>query len=153
VVEVAFPAVDMQHLPFADGEFDVVISDQVIAHLEDPRRALSEAFRVLRPRGLGIHTTRVCGPPSLYPQDYFRFTRDGLRAICPPDIEVLQLATWGNRYALALMLIRDPFFRFMEIPENPGIRRWLASYNEDDFAIHTWIVARRQAEPAPPARK
>src|SRR5207302_4194204 len=122
-----------------------VISDQVIAHLPDPRLALSEAFRVLKPGGIGIHTTRASGPPSLYPRDYYRFTRDGLLAICPPDLEVLQLASWGNRYVIGLMLIRDGYFRFMPVPERLGVRRWLASYNEDDFAIHTWIVARRRA--------
>jgi len=143
VVEVAYPDVDMQKLRFADEEFDVVISDHVLAHIRDPRLALSEAFRVLKVGGLGIHTTRACGPPSRYPEDYYRFLRDGLLAICPRDLEVLQLGSWGNRFAMGLMLIRDPFFRFMQIPEKPGIRRWLATYNEDDYPIHTWIVARK----------
>lgn len=143
VVEVQFPEVDMQKLPFGDEEFDVVISDQVIAHLQDPRLALAEAFRVLRKGGVGIHTTRACGPPSPYPRDYYRFTRDGLLAMCPPGLEILQLGSWGNRFAMGLMLIRDPFFRFMEVPERPGLRRWLATYNEENYPIHTWIVAQK----------
>ena len=143
IVEVAFPSVDMQHLPFGDGEFDVVISDQVLAHLPDPRRAMAEAFRVLKKGGIGIHTSRACGAPSRYPEEYWRFTRNGLAALCPVDLEVLHLGSWGNRFAMALMLIRDPFFRFMRVPERPGIRRWLATYNENDYPIHTWIVARK----------
>jgi SAM-dependent methyltransferase len=143
VVNVAFPEVDMQKLPYGDEEFDVVISDQVIAHLPDPRQALAESFRVLKRGGVGIHTTRASGPPSRYPEDYYRFTRDGLLAMCPPGLDVLQLGGWGNRYAMGLMLIHDGFFRFMRIPERPGIRRWLATYNEDDNPIHVWIVARK----------
>lgn len=144
VVEVAFPHVDMQELPFEDESFDAVISDQVIAHLPDPRRAMTEAFRVLKKGGLGIHTTRTYGPPSRHPEDYFRFTSAGLRALCPGDLDVLQLGSWGNRFAIGLMLIRDGFFRFMEIPERPGIRRWIATYNEDNYPVHVWIVARKR---------
>lgn len=143
VVKAAYPEVDMQRLPFADEEFDAVISDQVIAHLEDPRRALSEAFRILKKGGLGIHTTRASGPLDPYTRDYYRFTTDGLLAMCPPGLEVLQLASWGNRLAMGLMLVRDGFFRFMQIPERPGIRRWLPTYNEDAPPIHVWIVARK----------
>lgn len=143
VVEVAYPEVDMQRLPFADEEFDAVISDQVIAHLADPRRALAEAFRVLKKGGLGIHTTRASGPPDPYPRDCYRFTKDGLLATCPAGLEVIQLASWGNRFAMGLMLVRDGFFRFMRIPERPGIRRWLATYNEETHPIHVWIVARK----------
>jgi SAM-dependent methyltransferase len=40
-----------RRLPFPDGSFDVVLSLQVIEHVRDPARYLSEARRVLRPHG------------------------------------------------------------------------------------------------------
>jgi hypothetical protein len=36
IVEVQYPDVDMQNLPYANDSFDMVISDQVIEHLEKP---------------------------------------------------------------------------------------------------------------------
>lgn len=42
---------DNLHLPFADGTADVVISDGVIHHTEDPVTAFAENFRILKPGG------------------------------------------------------------------------------------------------------
>jgi SAM-dependent methyltransferase len=40
-----------EELPFADGSFDTVVSTFVLCTVADPRRAVSEAARVLRPGG------------------------------------------------------------------------------------------------------
>jgi ubiquinone/menaquinone biosynthesis C-methylase UbiE len=39
---------DAHHLPFADGEFDLVVSVEVLEHLADPERGLREMARVSR---------------------------------------------------------------------------------------------------------
>jgi 2-polyprenyl-3-methyl-5-hydroxy-6-metoxy-1,4-benzoquinol methylase len=44
-------------LPGHDGAFDVVVSAEVIEHLENPRFMMRELFRVLRPGGTAIVTT------------------------------------------------------------------------------------------------
>jgi SAM-dependent methyltransferase len=43
-------------LAFADGSFDVVVSSECIEHTVDPRRALAEMCRVLKPGGLLVVT-------------------------------------------------------------------------------------------------
>ena len=43
---------DMTDLPFDDGVFEAVVAGEVIEHIDDDRRALSEAARVLRPGGV-----------------------------------------------------------------------------------------------------
>lgn len=43
---------DLRSLPFADGSFDGVLMSEVLEHVEDDRRALGEAFRVLAPGGI-----------------------------------------------------------------------------------------------------
>lgn len=44
-------AADAEHLPFADGSFDIVYSYGVMHHSPDPARCIREAFRVLKPSG------------------------------------------------------------------------------------------------------
>jgi len=39
-------------LPFREGTFDVVLSSEMIEHTSDPRRAVGELLRVLKPSGL-----------------------------------------------------------------------------------------------------
>lgn len=43
--------------PFADGQFDVVFSNQVIEHLHNTRLFVEETFRVLKPGGTAIMTS------------------------------------------------------------------------------------------------
>lgn len=146
ILETEYPQVDMQRLPFGNEEFDLVISDQVIEHLADPKQAFAEAFRVLKVGGLGIHTTCFLNPIHYGPKDYFRFSCDGLIALCPPSVEVIESGSWGNRLALLLMFLHDPFFRFLQIPERRGVRHWLAMYNEAKYPIVTWIVGQKMGK-------
>ena len=48
---------DVQALPFADGEFDVVVANFMLYHVPDVHRALAELARVLRPGGRLVAAT------------------------------------------------------------------------------------------------
>jgi SAM-dependent methyltransferase len=53
-------------LPFTSGSFDLVSSNMVFEHLDDPERQLREIARVLRPNGvLVFHTPNVRGYPTV----------------------------------------------------------------------------------------
>ncbi|MBM2821297.1 MAG: hypothetical protein HW413_43 [Thermoleophilia bacterium] len=43
---------DMTNLSYPDGAFDAVVAGEVIEHIQDEHKALSEAARVLRPAGV-----------------------------------------------------------------------------------------------------
>ena len=51
-----------ESLPFRDAAFDVVLSDNVVDHAEDPRLIVREIARVLRPGGLLYFTVHVHHP-------------------------------------------------------------------------------------------
>lgn len=50
---------DMQQLSYADASFDLVTHTEVLEHVPDDARALSELHRVLRPRGWMLFTVPV----------------------------------------------------------------------------------------------
>lgn len=145
MLETTYPEVDLLDLPFSADSFDAVISDQVLEHVADPRRAVQEACRVLRPGGLAVHTTCFLNPVHPRPRDYFRFSVDGLEALCPPDAQILRCHSWGNRAALILLLLRDRM-RTIDIPERSGVRHWLATRNEAKYPIVTWILMRKRRQ-------
>jgi demethylmenaquinone methyltransferase/2-methoxy-6-polyprenyl-1,4-benzoquinol methylase len=49
--EIEFVQADAMALPFGDNEFDVVTISFGLRNIEDPRKALAEMFRVLKPGG------------------------------------------------------------------------------------------------------
>jgi ubiquinone/menaquinone biosynthesis C-methylase UbiE len=57
---VAFQTGDIVHLPFADGEFDVVLSTYSMCPLYDPAKGALELYRVTKPGGrIGVaHSTK-----------------------------------------------------------------------------------------------
>lgn len=65
-------------LPFRDGTFDTVFSSQVLEHVPEPGRMISEMARVLRPTGHLIVTAPHMWGVHEEPEDYFRFTGYGL---------------------------------------------------------------------------
>lgn len=52
-----------EHLPFADGAFDVVLLHEVIEHVQDDAATVREACRVVRPGGHVV----IYAPNRLYP--------------------------------------------------------------------------------------
>jgi SAM-dependent methyltransferase len=70
---------DALALPFVAAAFDVVLCTEVLEHLTDPQHAIDEMFRVLKPGGQLLLTTRFLFPIHDAPHDYFRFTKYGLR--------------------------------------------------------------------------
>ena len=55
---------DLTSLPFEDESFDAAVLGEVLEHIDDDRRALSEVARVLRPQG--VLALSVPANPKLY---------------------------------------------------------------------------------------
>lgn len=51
-----YPEVDIQHLPYPDTSFDIVVHSDTLEHVPDPVLALKECHRVLKPDGYCIFT-------------------------------------------------------------------------------------------------
>ncbi len=79
-----YPAV-IPPLPFADSQFDTVISFQVIEHIKDDRQYLQEIARVLKPGGTALITTpNIKMSLSRNPWHIREYTAAGLMELCKP---------------------------------------------------------------------
>jgi SAM-dependent methyltransferase len=73
---------DVHALPFEDSTFGLVISTGMLGLCLEPPRVLAECRRVLEPGGL-LHLEVPMFQPYLpEPEDYWRWTLPGLRAMC-----------------------------------------------------------------------
>lgn len=52
---VEFKACGHREIPYPDESFDIVLSHDVLEHVEDPRVSIAEIWRVLRPGGLSFN--------------------------------------------------------------------------------------------------
>lgn len=60
-------------MPLADRSFDMVLMTEVIEHLREPEKAISEAYRVLRKNGLFIASAPFLYPIHADPDDFQRW--------------------------------------------------------------------------------
>lgn len=74
---------DLLALPFPDDVFDGVLLTEVLEHCLNPRAAVAQVYRVLKPGGLLLVTSPFCWPThgTTDYKDYWRFARDGWEAL------------------------------------------------------------------------
>lgn len=65
----------------SDGFADIVLSTQVLEHMEQPLIYLRESYRLLKPNGLLILSTHGYWIYHPNPRDLWRWTADGLRSV------------------------------------------------------------------------
>lgn len=72
---------DVSQLPFENSSYDIVLSTQVLEHVQDPAKVVSEMARVLKPGGRLFLTTPQSSPLHNLPWNYFNSTNLGLRLL------------------------------------------------------------------------
>lgn len=143
IIEANYPEYNFLSLNFPDNEFDYVVSDQVLEHVQgDPQVAIDESWRVLTPGGLAIHTTCFINPIHDYPGDFWRFTPEALKLLLSHKFsKIIEVGGWGNKY---VWLIDSLGLRYEGIPE----AKWhplhkIATKNDKTWPIVTWAIAEK----------
>jgi len=85
---------DARQLPFAGEQFDLVLCCQVLEYIADPRAAITEMHRCLKPGGFLLLSV-----PAVFPRDaeeeYWRFLPGAVRHLLA-DFSRVELAPEGN---------------------------------------------------------
>lgn len=89
-LNVDLVATDPYHWPVADASFDLVMSGQVLEHVEFPWLTFEETARVLKPNGFVVVIAPSAGRRHGYPKDCYRYYPDGMQA----------LATWAKLHVV-----------------------------------------------------
>lgn len=66
-------------IPDKNQSFDCILCTAVLEHLEEPERALREAYRILCPGGYAIYTVPFIWHLHEEPRDFFRYSKYGLK--------------------------------------------------------------------------
>jgi SAM-dependent methyltransferase len=111
-------------LPFASSSVSIVLSSQVLEHVDEPRQYLAEACRVLQRQGLLILSTHGVWKYHPDPQDYWRWTSSGLkREIEACGFEVRALSGILGPSSTGLQLFQDAV-----IPAVPNLLKPVLCY-------------------------
>lgn len=140
-------AASAERLPWGDAQFDAVVADSLIEHLDDPKQALREWVRVLKPGGRLIiwspnRWTLTTDPhvglwglgwlPRRWVPGYLRLRR---RTVWPPRTlsakEAGQLARQAELQDVEVDVpgVPDAWARTLPLPQQRGVRIYAAARN------------------------
>lgn len=137
-------------IPVPSGTAHLVLSTQVLEHVEDPRAYLAECARVLHPGGTLLLSTHGIMYYHPDPEDYWRWTRAGLRRLLDDQgFGVVELRGVLGLVAASLQLIQDrTYWRLPRRVRRPYVaamqlRIALADRRDTDASrtINSWTIA------------
>lgn len=134
-----YPEVDIQSMHYENSSFDYVLSDQVLEHVKKPWVAMDELYRVLKPGGIMVLTTCLMNYVHGVPNDYFRFTPDGLRSLCENFLHIKQCEGHGNLDFITKVLTGK---RKKPVVPNSDLAKE-ACINDDKNLYLTWIIGQK----------
>lgn len=126
----------IENIPFESESFDSIISTQVLEHVKNPQKAANEFYRVLKPGGHCLVTVPQLNELHEEPNDYFRFTKFGLKEIFE-----------NSGFKIILMEKRGGFWtantqmktRYIIDLFNLNRHTWLAKIFNPFFLICGWL--------------
>lgn len=128
-----------EHLPFGDGEFDLIHSKDSLHHMDDPERALTECRRVLKPGGAAliveanrynpiffVHMTKMLG--------HDHFSRKRFHTLVSSVFPVARFGSFEARFVPAAQRI----LKLQEATKN--LLEWIPGYS--GLVAYNFAVAR-----------
>jgi SAM-dependent methyltransferase len=109
---------DADSIPAEADSFDAVLCTQVLEHVAEPRNALREFHRVLRPGGLLIATVPFVWEEHETPFDYYRYTRYGIdHLVCRAGFENVEVRPRTDCFTTLAQLMRNASWAMGAAPD------------------------------------
>tara|TARA_B100001250_G_scaffold380638_1_gene372244 strand:- start:3994 stop:4665 length:672 start_codon:yes stop_codon:yes gene_type:complete len=96
---------DGNHYPFEDETFDKIMLRCLLEHVDDPKVILKEAARILKRKGKIVIEVPFINPIHAAPDDYFRFTPNGLKKIIQDQELIIESLFYVEDYNWAIKWI------------------------------------------------
>ena len=131
---VSYPQFDVCNI--ADdykNSYNIIIAEQVLEHIRNPFKGVSNVYDMLRPNGYFFVTTPFFLKIHGAPNDYWRWTPMGLTAMledCGFTVELSE--AWGNKDCVAGNLDQWKIYE-------PGLNL----NNEPEFPVVCWTLAKK----------
>lgn len=93
---LTYPGAGLYSFPIPDGSYDIVLSDQVIAHVAKIWRWMPELARITKPGGVVVTIAPSSWPYHEAPIDCWRFYPAALRALCEDSGLLVENTFWGT---------------------------------------------------------
>jgi 2-polyprenyl-3-methyl-5-hydroxy-6-metoxy-1,4-benzoquinol methylase len=146
ISNVTWQTGDIQAITHADASFDTVISCETIEHVPDPRLAVRELGRVLKPGGrLFLTTPNYLGLYGLY-RAYLRLTGRRFTEVGQPINQLTMLPRtirWIRRAGLEPLAVEGEGHYLFRPGHPPKRVTWLDREPLKWFGIHALVVARK----------
>ncbi len=103
---------DGTHFPFADGEFDSALANQVFEHVFNPAVFLRETNRVLKTGGALLLTVPFVWDEHEQPYDFARYSSFGIKALLTGNgFEIVNATKSGNDFRVIVQLVNDYIYK------------------------------------------
>jgi len=139
IIAPTYPDVDIHNMPYKDNTFDYVIADQVLEHVKKPWIGVEEVRRVLKSDGLAILTSALIFYVHGVPNDYWRFTPDGLKVLCEKFSKVYECKGTGD-----LNFVMDVFNKKggRQVKSNTVLEKQALAC-DNKYLVSVWIIAEK----------
>lgn len=111
-------------MPFKNESFDIVVSTQVLEHIEKPWLAIGEMTRILKKNGICFLTAPFMVPFHPDPSDYFRFSKEGLEMLVKNQgLKIIESGYYGLFFGVLSEMARFSFFNRYEGKNKSRLRK------------------------------
>lgn len=131
---------DITDFKWPSAYFDTIIATEILEHLPSPQKAVAEIWRVLKPGGTCLLSTRFIFPYHPDPKDYYRYTVDSLSDLFG-KFRRHKIIPHGNRLHVLWQILGDSHLGILLRPLTPLVAK--INFPDAKFPLGFVVIAKK----------